>query len=295
MSVFFLPGDCYSHPLATYFCWKRDHSLCFLRFRGLYTFLLSFFCSRIKSYCKDGWLYVALSFTTLGPILHDIKCLTNSDRRALTHFSNHAQPASCICQIGLWWQLHERLALAPALLSGIAMLTFALLMSARMGIFQETLYKKYGKHPKEALFYNVSFPFHHRGNNDHTTLFRRNLHFCLQHCLPLPGFLLLSTDIYNYCNHFSQSSECFEPFRWAFGLDYIRCNWWWLFPDSSCTRSCGGTDRTNHVDLPSNQRYHTVSVRKTKKVLFSTLFVYLTEVEMFILFIIYLGVCKYTQ
>ncbi|XP_016119572.1 UDP-xylose and UDP-N-acetylglucosamine transporter-like [Sinocyclocheilus grahami] len=41
-------------------------------------------------------------------------------------------------------------------LLGIAMLTFALLMSARMGIFQETLYKKYGKHSKEALFYNVS-------------------------------------------------------------------------------------------------------------------------------------------
>lgn len=36
------------------------------------------------------------------------------------------------------------------------MLTFALLMSARMGIFQETLYKEYGKHSKEALFYNVS-------------------------------------------------------------------------------------------------------------------------------------------
>jgi hypothetical protein len=36
------------------------------------------------------------------------------------------------------------------------MLTFALLMSARMGIFQETLYKQYGKHSKEALFYNVS-------------------------------------------------------------------------------------------------------------------------------------------
>lgn len=40
---------------------------------------------------------------------------------------------------------------------GIAMLTFALLMSARMGIFQEMLYKQYGKHSKEALFYNVSF------------------------------------------------------------------------------------------------------------------------------------------
>uniref|UniRef100_A0A8C5N6J2 Solute carrier family 35 member B4 n=1 Tax=Gouania willdenowi TaxID=441366 RepID=A0A8C5N6J2_GOUWI len=41
-------------------------------------------------------------------------------------------------------------------LIGIAMLTFALLVSARMGIFQEVLYKEYGKHPKEALFYNVS-------------------------------------------------------------------------------------------------------------------------------------------
>uniref|UniRef100_A0A8C1BNZ9 Solute carrier family 35 member B4 n=1 Tax=Cyprinus carpio carpio TaxID=630221 RepID=A0A8C1BNZ9_CYPCA len=64
---------------------------------------------------------------------------------------------------------------------GIAMLTFALLMSARMGIFQETLYKKYGKHSKEALFYN--------------------------HFLPLPGFLLLSTDIYRHAVLFSQSLE----------------------------------------------------------------------------------------
>ena len=36
------------------------------------------------------------------------------------------------------------------------MLTFALFMSARMGIYQEQVYGKYGKHPGEALFYNVS-------------------------------------------------------------------------------------------------------------------------------------------
>ncbi|XP_050956354.1 UDP-xylose and UDP-N-acetylglucosamine transporter [Labeo rohita] len=70
-------------------------------------------------------------------------------------------------------------------LLGIAMLTFALLMSARMGIFQETLYKKYGKHSKEALFYN--------------------------HCLPLPGFILLSTDIYRHAMLFSQSSPVEIP------------------------------------------------------------------------------------
>ncbi|XP_023841862.1 UDP-xylose and UDP-N-acetylglucosamine transporter [Salvelinus sp. IW2-2015] len=70
-------------------------------------------------------------------------------------------------------------------LLGIAMLTFALLMSARMGIFQETLYKQYGKHSKEALFYN--------------------------HCLPLPGFLLLFSDIYNHCVLFSQSTPVEVP------------------------------------------------------------------------------------
>lgn len=70
-------------------------------------------------------------------------------------------------------------------LTGIAMLTFALLMSARMGIFQETLYKQYGKHSKEALFYN--------------------------HCLPLPGFLLFSTNIYNHSVYFSQSTPVVVP------------------------------------------------------------------------------------
>ena len=38
---------------------------------------------------------------------------------------------------------------------GISMLTFALFVSARMGIYQEVVYGKYGKHPKEALFYSV--------------------------------------------------------------------------------------------------------------------------------------------
>ncbi|XP_017777862.1 PREDICTED: UDP-xylose and UDP-N-acetylglucosamine transporter-like [Nicrophorus vespilloides] len=36
---------------------------------------------------------------------------------------------------------------------GIVILTLALLLSARMGIFQESLYKEHGKHPSEALYY----------------------------------------------------------------------------------------------------------------------------------------------
>ena len=54
------------------------------------------------------------------------------------------------------------------------MLTVALLLSARMGVYQEVIYGKYGKYPKEALFYT--------------------------HALPLPGFLLLSGDIWHHFN-----------------------------------------------------------------------------------------------
>ncbi|XP_065333132.1 UDP-xylose and UDP-N-acetylglucosamine transporter-like [Cloeon dipterum] len=55
---------------------------------------------------------------------------------------------------------------------GIILLTVALFMSARMGIYQEVLYTRHGKHPKEALFYT--------------------------HLMPLPGFLLLYSDIWSH-------------------------------------------------------------------------------------------------
>lgn len=41
-------------------------------------------------------------------------------------------------------------------LTGVALLTVALFMSARLGVYQEVLYATYGKHDKEAMFYIVS-------------------------------------------------------------------------------------------------------------------------------------------
>ena len=52
---------------------------------------------------------------------------------------------------------------------GVFLLTFALIISTRMGIYQEDLFTTYGKHAKEALFYT--------------------------HALPLPLFLVLGPDI----------------------------------------------------------------------------------------------------
>jgi len=39
---------------------------------------------------------------------------------------------------------------------GISLLTIALFVSARMGIYQEVLYSRYGKNAREALYYTVS-------------------------------------------------------------------------------------------------------------------------------------------
>jgi len=72
------------------------------------------------------------------------------------------------------------------LMVGITLLTFALFMSARMGIYQEVIYGKFGKHPKEALFYT--------------------------HALPLPGFLLLAPDIIAHWNITMASSPLVIPF-----------------------------------------------------------------------------------
>lgn len=55
---------------------------------------------------------------------------------------------------------------------GICLLSTSLILSARIGIYQEQIYAKWGRHHREALFFT--------------------------HFLPLPGFLLLANDIYKH-------------------------------------------------------------------------------------------------
>ncbi|KAF0291808.1 UDP-xylose and UDP-N-acetylglucosamine transporter [Amphibalanus amphitrite] len=69
---------------------------------------------------------------------------------------------------------------SPATLAlGVAILTAALLLAARLGIFQEVLYRDYGRHSQQALF--------------------------ITHTLPLPLFVPLLPDIYHHAQLFSQS------------------------------------------------------------------------------------------
>ncbi|XP_033746422.1 UDP-xylose and UDP-N-acetylglucosamine transporter-like [Pecten maximus] len=81
-------------------------------------------------------------------------------------------------------------------IAGIFLLTTALFLSAAMGLFQETIYSKYGKHPREALFFN--------------------------HALPLPGFLLLMNDIKDHALRFTQT----EPLELLSGIAVPRM---WFF------------------------------------------------------------------
>lgn len=73
-------------------------------------------------------------------------------------------------------------------------------MSARMGIYQEVLYKKHGKFSHEALYITVR----------NLSIFNQpqsSLQYCLlQHLLPLPGFLLLYNNIWQHIAISSASS-----------------------------------------------------------------------------------------
>ncbi|CAF2535014.1 unnamed protein product [Rotaria sp. Silwood2] len=85
-------------------------------------------------------------------------------------------------------------------LIGIGMLIFALLVSALMGIYQETIYAEYGRYPEEALFYS--------------------------HFLPLPLFAFVGKHVYHHAQLFNQStwlplfSNIGIPIMWA----YLICN-----------------------------------------------------------------------
>lgn len=85
-------------------------------------------------------------------------------------------------------------------LVGIGMLAYALFASALLGINQEKMYAKFGKHPHEALFF--------------------------VHALSLPAFVLMWTDIVKHVKLFQASSALNIP---IFGENFrVPCMWVWL-------------------------------------------------------------------
>lgn len=108
--------------------------------------------------------YLSVFMITLGIVL----CTIVSGSKVE---STQVSPDTTGFSVFFWWTF------------GIALLTVALFISARMGIYQETLYKRYGKHPDEALYFT--------------------------HLLPLPFFFLLYNNIWEHAGIASRS----EPFE----------------------------------------------------------------------------------
>jgi UDP-xylose/UDP-N-acetylglucosamine transporter B4 len=85
-----------------------------------------------KSY--DAWKYSSVGMITIGIILCTIA--SGSDQKRSDENRNNF----------FWWLL------------GILMLSSSLFITACLGLYQETLYKKRGKHVQEALFYTNILP-----------------------------------------------------------------------------------------------------------------------------------------
>lgn len=99
--------------------------------------------NRQYSLCK----YLSVSLITIGII---VATLASSQSKPID-----AKPIAHTTGAAVSPQLKERQHSVYDYTIGISLLSFALLMSARLGIFQEVLFTTYGKHPKEAVFYQV--------------------------------------------------------------------------------------------------------------------------------------------
>lgn len=98
--------------------------------------------------------YISVFMITLGIVVCTIVSGSNVQSTQVNQVEESA------FSVFFWWTL------------GITLLTVALFISARMGLYQEVLYKRYGKYPDEALFYT--------------------------HLLPLPFFLMLYNNIWEH-------------------------------------------------------------------------------------------------
>jgi solute carrier family 35 (UDP-xylose/UDP-N-acetylglucosamine transporter), member B4 len=136
---------------------------------------------------------------------------------------------------------------------GIALLTIALFVSARMGIYQEVLYKRYGKYPDEALFFTVS-------NIDRLLLcdylliipFFQNF----QHLLPLPFFFLLYNNIWEHVK-IATASEIYQlpivpvglPIIWVYLIGNVITQYFCISSVYVLTTECSSLTVTLVVTL----------------------------------------------
>lgn len=129
-----------------------------------------------------------------------------------------------------WWTL------------GISLLTVALFISARMGLYQEVLYKRYGKHPDEALFYT--------------------------HLLPLPFFLMLYKNVWEHSVIATNSTPYELP---ILGVD-IPLQWVYLIANVLTQYLCISSVYVLTTECSSLTVTLVVTLRKFVSLLFSIVY-----------------------
>lgn len=86
--------------------------------------------------------FISVGMITIGIILCTL--LSSQQKAVCTDCGENNIPDEAVESENFFWWL-----------IGILILVAALLLSARMGIYQEKLYQHHGKHPDEALYYTV--------------------------------------------------------------------------------------------------------------------------------------------
>lgn len=124
---------------------------------------------------------------------------------------------------------------------GIGMLTFALFASALMGIYQEKMYAKFGKHPHEALFF--------------------------VHALSLPAFALMWTDVAKHAALYQASPILTVPIISKFIS--VPSMWAWLFGNVVTQLMCIKGVYILTSEVPSLICTLVVTLRKFFSLLFS--------------------------
>uniref|UniRef100_A0A9J2PGF7 Sugar phosphate transporter domain-containing protein n=1 Tax=Ascaris lumbricoides TaxID=6252 RepID=A0A9J2PGF7_ASCLU len=184
--------------LGRIYSWRKIFAVIFVTGTLLANLLLGrLLLGRIYSWRK----IFAVIFVTVGVVLFTMASSQEASIR--NNEANRPQWAS-------------RLPIPPFAI-GIGLLTCALFTSAYLGICQENLYRTYGKHPKEAMFFIVSiglltcalFTSAYLGicqENLYRTYGKHpNEAMFFIHALSLPGFLFLYGDIWQTCIRFSES------------------------------------------------------------------------------------------
>ncbi|XP_037946202.1 UDP-xylose and UDP-N-acetylglucosamine transporter [Teleopsis dalmanni] len=136
--------------------------------------------------------YISVLMISLGIVICTIISGSNVQSTATTPIEDNLEESQF--SVFFWWTI------------GILLLTAALFISAYMGIYQEMLYKRFGKHPYEALYYT--------------------------HLLPIPAFLLMYKNIWSHTLIMAASEPIEVPILSNIGINvkvpitaiYLLCN-----------------------------------------------------------------------